>query len=87
MVAEKISELEEMDVPFLVVCGEKINHPKVVYRKANGKWDAVNYGSQFVPEKTNVVVLNDVDTKIHNFEYALTRLSNEISGARVSRYH
>jgi len=73
-VVRKIAELEKMGVPFLVVCGEKIDHPAVVYRKARGKWDAINFGSRFVPEESNVIVLNDVDTRIHNFEYALQHL-------------
>ena len=78
-VKEKIMELENMQVPFLIVCGEKINHPNVVYREARGKWDAINFGSQFIPEDVEVVVLNDVDTRIHNFEHALSHLNGEAS--------
>jgi len=74
-VMEKISELKRLNVPFLIVCGEKINHPNVVYREARGKWDAINFGSQFIPKDANIVVLNDVDTRIHNFEHALSCLN------------
>ena len=49
-VEEKIMELEEMKVPFLIVCGEKVNYPNVIYREARGKWDAVNFGARFVPK-------------------------------------
>jgi hypothetical protein len=73
-VKEKIMELENMRIPYLIVCGEKMDHPKVVYREARGKWDAINFGSQFIPKDVDVVVLNDVDTRIHNFEHALSHL-------------
>jgi hypothetical protein len=74
-VKEKIVELEQMKVPFLIVCGEKTHYPHVVYRKARGKWDAINFGARFVPDQCNVIVLNDVDTKIYNFEKALLSLN------------
>jgi hypothetical protein len=77
-VAEKISELQEIGVPFIIVCGEKINHPNVVYRENNGKWDAINFGSSFVPKNARVIALNDVDTKIHNFENALSDLNSDV---------
>jgi hypothetical protein len=73
-VEEKIKELENMRAPYLIVCGEKMDHPKVVYREARGKWDAINFASQFIPKDVDVVVLNDVDTRMHNFEHALTHL-------------
>jgi hypothetical protein len=73
-VQEKIVELEKMRVPYLIVCGERMDHPKVVYREARGKWDAINFASQFIPNDVDVVVLNDVDTRIHNFEHALSHL-------------
>jgi cellulose synthase/poly-beta-1,6-N-acetylglucosamine synthase-like glycosyltransferase len=76
-VEEKIIELENMQAPYIIICGERINHPNVVYRKARGKWDAINFGSQFIPKDANVIVLNDVDTKIHNFKHALSHLSGE----------
>jgi hypothetical protein len=73
----KIAELTGMGIPFLIVCGEKVNHPSVVYREARGKWDAINFGSRFVPKDADIIVLNDVDTKIHNFEHALSHLNGE----------
>lgn len=65
-------------MPFLIVCGEKVRHKKVIYRTANGKWDAINYGSRFIPKTSSVVILNDVDTQIHNFEQALSRLNEHV---------
>jgi cellulose synthase/poly-beta-1,6-N-acetylglucosamine synthase-like glycosyltransferase len=76
-VKEKIMELENLKVNYIIVCGEKLNHKNVVYRPPKGKWDAINFGSQFVPRNVNVVVLNDVDTVIHNFEHALSHLNDE----------
>ena len=73
----KIAELKKMKVPFLVVCGEKVDHPNVVYRENAGKWDAINYAMDFLPEDANIVVLNDVDTEIHGFENAISDLDTE----------
>jgi cellulose synthase/poly-beta-1,6-N-acetylglucosamine synthase-like glycosyltransferase len=70
-VDEKIRELKSLGVPYLIVCGKKINHPNVVYREPRGKYDAINFGVRFVPENADVVILNDVDTKINNFQAAL----------------
>jgi cellulose synthase/poly-beta-1,6-N-acetylglucosamine synthase-like glycosyltransferase len=76
-VKEKIIELENMQAPYIIICGERMNHPYVVYREARGKWDAINFGSRFIPQDAEVVVLNDVDTRIHNFEHALSHLNGE----------
>jgi hypothetical protein len=74
-VEEKIDELKSMQMPFIIISGEQFNHPNVIYRKASGKWDAINFGAKFVPKEAQLVVLNDVDTSIHNFEYAFHCLS------------
>jgi hypothetical protein len=76
-VEKKIMELENLKVNYIIICGEKLNHKNVVYRPPKGKWDAINFSSQFVPRDVNVVVLNDVDTRIHNFEHALSHLNGE----------
>jgi hypothetical protein len=85
-VPEKIRELEELEVPYIIVCGERLNRRNIVYREARGKWDAINFGSRFVPEEADVVVLNDVDTRIRNFEHALSHLKGgaEIVYCKVS---
>ncbi|MHB1907805.1 MAG: glycosyltransferase family 2 protein [Nitrososphaerales archaeon] len=76
MVPEKINELSRLGIPFVIICGEKFNHEAVVYRRPEGKWDAINYGASFIPKKTEVVILNDVDTKIKNFMPLITKEGN-----------
>jgi len=70
-VDEKIEELNCFGVSYLIVCGKHISRPNVVYREPRGKYDAINFGSRFIPEDFDVVALNDVDTKIRNIETAL----------------
>ena len=70
-VEQKINELENLGFPFIVVCGEHVNHCKVVYREAKGKYDAINFGLSLVPKDAEIVAMNDVDTEIHNVEEAL----------------
>jgi hypothetical protein len=86
-VDEKIHELESLHFPYVVICGKDLGHPNVVYRKCRGKYDAINFGFEFVPKDTEIVVLNDVDTKISNFEAALrlfTSYDIDLVFARVS---
>jgi len=68
---KKARELSNLGYPYVIICGEKVDHPKVAYREPRGKYDAINYGAKFVPSETDVIALNDVDTEIHNFETAL----------------
>lgn len=86
-VVEKIEELRRTGAPYLIVCGKRLNHPNVVYREPKGKFDAINFGVNFIPEDVDVVALNDVDTKIYNIEAALRYFaSSEVAlvFARVS---
>ena len=76
-VARKARELDGLGYPYVIVCGEKVNHPSVVYREPRGKYDAVNSALKYVPGDTEVVGLNDVDTEIHNLEAALRLLNDE----------
>jgi len=76
-VKAKVEELERFHYPYVVVCGEKTGLLNVVYRPLLGKYDAINFGSTFIPPDTDIVVLNDVDTEIHNFEVALAKFQNE----------
>lgn len=73
-VSDKIKELSSLGMPFLVICGEKLDDPRVVYRKARGKYDAINFGLKLLPKETGIVALNDVDTRIHNFDHALNQI-------------
>lgn len=76
-VLKKISELEGLKIPFLIVCGKKIDHPSIIYRKPRGKFDALNFGISQVPNKFDTIIFNDVDTKIVNFKIALDRFEQE----------
>lgn len=69
--SEKIKEIDSLGVPYLIVCGEKFDSPKVVYRKPKGKYDALNFGLKLIPENVDIVIFNDVDTRIYNFEEVL----------------
>ena len=69
---EKAQELDSLGFPYIIVCGQNVNHPNVVYREPKGKYDAVNFASKFVPKDVEIVGLNDVDTEIHNLEAALS---------------
>ena len=73
----KISELDRLGYPFVIVCGEKVNDSRVVFRAPKGKFDAINYGLKFVPSQTRYVVLNDADTQIHNLDKALSLVENQ----------
>ena len=76
-VDDKIRELENLGVPYKIVCGERLNHPNVVYRAPKGKYDAINFGASIIPEDVDIVVMNDVDTIIHNFHLALRYFKDE----------
>jgi len=73
---KKARELEGLGFPYLIVCGDRVNHPNVVHREPLGKYDAINFGSNHLPEDVEIVGLNDVDTEIHDLEAAL-RLFNQ----------
>jgi cellulose synthase/poly-beta-1,6-N-acetylglucosamine synthase-like glycosyltransferase len=77
LVEKKARELKNLGYPYIIVCGEKVNHPNVVYRKPEGKYDAINFGLKFIPHGTDFVALNDVDTEIHNFEAVLNLLQGK----------
>jgi cellulose synthase/poly-beta-1,6-N-acetylglucosamine synthase-like glycosyltransferase len=71
-VQDKLRELRKLNVPFAIVCGEKSEEKNVFFRSPKGKYDAINFGFTIVPKNTDIVVLNDVDTRVHNFELAIT---------------
>lgn len=75
MVDEKVRGLNAYGFQYVVVCGERLEMPGVIYREAIGKWDAINFGYQFVPQDTDVVAINDVDTTIHQLDFALALAS------------
>ena len=57
-VFSKIKELEQLKVPYVIICGEKIKHPKVIYRPPKGKYDAINYAVRFIPSNPDIIVFN-----------------------------
>lgn len=76
-VERKARELDGLGFPYIIVCGERVNHPNVVYREPRGKYDAINFAAEYVPKDAEIVGLNDVDTEIHNLELALRLLNHE----------
>jgi len=76
-VKEKTRELDSLGYPYVIVCGEKVDSPNVVYREPKGKYDAVNFGLKFVTSDADVVAFNDVDAEIHNFEAVLPLLQDD----------
>jgi hypothetical protein len=87
LVSKKCKELERFGVDYIVVCGEKVSLPKVVYREPIGKYDAINFGFKFVPSDVEVVGLNDVDTEIYNLNAAFDvfeRLNASLVFSRVN---
>ena len=83
-VKEKIRELDSMNVPYIIVCGDRIEHQRVVHRAPSGKYDAINYGARLVPRDVDIVVMNDVDTRIHNFRIALSNFEERKPGILFS---
>jgi hypothetical protein len=77
-VKEKTVELESLGVPFIIVCGENINQPNVVFRAPIGKYDAINFVLQanLIPKNATIVAFNDVDTKIRGFNSMLQRFAD-----------
>jgi cellulose synthase/poly-beta-1,6-N-acetylglucosamine synthase-like glycosyltransferase len=79
-VFDKINELQGLGFPFKIVCGEKIDHPNVIYQPARGKFAAINFGFTQLPSNVKIVAMNDVDTKIHNLGIALRYFSDKKIG-------
>jgi cellulose synthase/poly-beta-1,6-N-acetylglucosamine synthase-like glycosyltransferase len=78
-VEEKSAELDALGVPYTIVCGEPLPLLKVVYRRPMGKYDAINFGVQSLGG-AEIICLNDVDTRIHNFHEALKELQDDAVG-------
>ena len=83
----KIAELEAMGYPYLIVCGERVSHPHVVYREARGKYDALNFGLEQLVQEAEVIVLNDVDAVIYGLEDGLMNFRDPSLGMQFSKIH
>jgi hypothetical protein len=79
-VYDKIGELQELGYPFKIICGEKIDHPNVIYQPARGKFAAINFGLTQLPSNVDIVAMNDVDTRIHGFDLALKYFNDKKIG-------
>lgn len=79
-VAEKVFELRKLGVHFIVICGEKMNFPEVVYREKKGKFEAINYAARFIDESIKIICLNDVDSKIYNLDKAFKKMVDSQAG-------
>jgi len=84
-VDEKIKELDHLGMPYLIICGKRLNYPNVVYRAPRGKFDAINFGARLVPSDFEIVALNDVDTRIHNVAAGLKHFDSEAIGLVFSK--
>lgn len=84
-VAQKGRELIELGIDHVIVCGEQVDLQKVVFRAARGKFDAINFGLRSLPESAEIVVLNDVDTKIVNFHRGLRHFADPRVGLVFTR--
>jgi cellulose synthase/poly-beta-1,6-N-acetylglucosamine synthase-like glycosyltransferase len=71
-VRRKAAELDKLGYRYVIVCGERMDLPNVVHREPQGKYDAVNFSIGLIPITTDLVVFNDVDTTIHNFDAGLS---------------
>lgn len=76
-VLHKVRELEKLGIPYKIICGERLSQPNVIYRAPKGKFDAINFGVGLIPDDTDIVAMNDVDTTIHNFDAALQSFKDE----------
>ena len=77
LIEEKTRELEQLGVPYRIVCGEKMQNEAVVYQPPEGKYNAINFGARFISRITDVVALNDVDTKIYGLNHMLRYFEDE----------
>jgi hypothetical protein len=76
-VDEKIEELKTLKVPYLIVCGKNLKRSNIVYRSPKGKYDAINFGARLIPRESDIVALNDVDTKIYNLDDASRQFNSK----------
>ena len=84
-VHDKIHELERIKIPFTVICGDDLRDERVHQRSPRGKYDAINFGSRFIPEDTDIVLMNDVDTSIFNLSPSLIHFRDLRTGLVFAR--
>jgi hypothetical protein len=79
-IPEKSIELQQLGVPYTVVCGKDIKLENVVFRAPRGKYDAINFGFTLLPTSIEIVALNDVDTRIYGMDAAIDALHDSRVG-------
>ena len=75
-VHKKHIELQKLGLRHVIISGEPSQNDNVIYRAPRGKYDAINFGLKHVPEEAEIVALNDVDTRIINYDHAYRHFSN-----------
>lgn len=75
-VHQKHMELEKLGLRHVIISGEPSLEDHVVYRTPRGKFDAINFGLKHIPEDAEIVVLNDVDTRIVNYDHAFRHFTD-----------
>lgn len=78
-VAKKIEELERLGVRYIIICGERLSHSHIVYRKPIGKYDAINFAleQESIPRDAQIIAFNDVDTRIYNYQPMLEKFRDQ----------
>lgn len=95
----KIRELENLGVLYKIICGERLNHPNVMYRTPKGKYDAINFSvsaratryaiyealEETPPDKNNKVQLtNAIQQPIdHNYPVYAVELDSREKGIDI----
>ncbi len=81
----KANELDALGLPYLIVCGESVDHPNVIHRPPQGKFDALNFGLSRMAGVADVIVMNDVDSEIHGIDHALEAFQDPSVGLVFGR--
>lgn len=73
----KREELVKLGFDYLIVCGEDLGGQNLVFREPRGKYDALNVGLSVLLPRTDIILINDVDTRILSIDAPLRLLEND----------
>lgn len=73
----KRDELRKLGFNYLIVCGEDLRGPDIVFRERLGKYDALNVGLSILLPQTDIILINDVDTRLHSIEAPLRFMEDD----------
>lgn len=65
---DKLKSFDDLEIDYVIISGEPSRNPRVRYREPMGKFDALNYGFDLIPQNKSLVILNDSDTIVENIE-------------------